>query len=180
VATDYRDRTSELSPSLDGFAVTDIVAFGEDHAGEMYIVDQGTGSNGELFRIVPRATATVRNAGTNPAAFAASTIELGGTFTASVDTNLAGQSLSVLFAFNQSASFVLAAGQTLLAIDNGAGELFSGAGLGPVSSAGGIDSYSLPIPSNTVLCSIEVYSQAILFGAPPFELSNANDLVIGY
>lgn len=42
------DRTAQLSPSLNGFAINSITSFGEDNAGEMYIVDQG----GEIFKIV--------------------------------------------------------------------------------------------------------------------------------
>lgn len=49
--TNFTDRTSELSPSAGGFVVDQIVSFGEDAAGEMYVVDQGSGTSGQIFRI---------------------------------------------------------------------------------------------------------------------------------
>ena len=51
VATAYTDRTGELTPSIDAFTVNEVVSFGEDDRGEMYIVDQGMGTNGQIFRI---------------------------------------------------------------------------------------------------------------------------------
>ncbi len=45
--TDFRDRTSELDPP--SYSINDIVSFGEDAAGNLYIVDHG----GEIFRVVP-------------------------------------------------------------------------------------------------------------------------------
>jgi len=49
VATEFTDRTSPLSPSQDGFQITGITSFGEDAAGELYIV-----ATGGVFAIVPR------------------------------------------------------------------------------------------------------------------------------
>ncbi|MGA0287616.1 MAG: PQQ-dependent sugar dehydrogenase, partial [Phycisphaerales bacterium] len=49
---DFQLRTSELSPSLEGITVNQIVSFGEDATGEMYIVDQGSGSSGQIFRVI--------------------------------------------------------------------------------------------------------------------------------
>ena len=46
-------RIAELSPSSDGFPIDDISSFGEDARGEVYIVDQGGGFNGQVFKIVP-------------------------------------------------------------------------------------------------------------------------------
>src|SRR5262249_46992269 len=49
--------TSQLSPSLDGFAVGNPTSFGEDARGEVYIADRGglggTAGQGEVFKIVP-------------------------------------------------------------------------------------------------------------------------------
>jgi hypothetical protein len=49
--------TSQLSPSIDGFAIGAISSFGEDARGEMYIADRGglggTAGAGEVFKIVP-------------------------------------------------------------------------------------------------------------------------------
>lgn len=124
------------------------------------------------------AEAVSRNGGANPLSYTATPIEIGGAWTASVDNNLPGELLSALFAFDTSFSLTLAGGQTLLAIDSGAGELFTGGGLSPSSSAGGIDSYSLSVPSSTALCGIQLFTQAIQFGSPPFTLSNAMDFYI--
>ena len=51
--SNFVERTSELSPSSDGFIINQISAFGEDARGELYIVDQGNGSSGQVFRIIP-------------------------------------------------------------------------------------------------------------------------------
>ena len=53
----FNSRTADLSPSIEGFAVNEIVSFGEDAAGELYIVDQGVESNeGRIFKIIATAT----------------------------------------------------------------------------------------------------------------------------
>lgn len=44
-------RTAELDDNSQG--IDSIAGFAEDARGEMYIVDRGTGTNGELFKIVP-------------------------------------------------------------------------------------------------------------------------------
>ena len=49
----FVSRYSELSPSSDGFVINQISAFGEDARGELYIIDQGNGSSGQVFRIIP-------------------------------------------------------------------------------------------------------------------------------
>lgn len=128
------------------------------------------------YRRAPKAVS--RNGGTNPASYTASPIEIGTTWNATVNNNTAGQLVSALFAFDSAFSLLLAGGQTLLAIDLGSGELFTGGGLSPTSSAGGIDSYSLSVPSSTSLCGLQLFSQAIQFGSPPFDLSNAVDFYI--
>ena len=46
-------RIAELSPSSDGFSINQISSFGEDARGELYIVDQGSGISGQVFKIVP-------------------------------------------------------------------------------------------------------------------------------
>ena len=50
--TEFVDRTTELSPSSDGFAVSSIASFGEDARGELYIVDRAGTTTGEVFRII--------------------------------------------------------------------------------------------------------------------------------
>ena len=50
--TDFQDRTAELDPG-GGQVIADIAAIGEDGFGELYIVDRGSGSNGEVYKILP-------------------------------------------------------------------------------------------------------------------------------
>jgi glucose/arabinose dehydrogenase len=50
----FIEHTAKLTTSLDGHAVEDIASFGEDALGELYIVDRGTATTGEVFKIVPR------------------------------------------------------------------------------------------------------------------------------
>lgn len=50
---DFTSRIAELSPSSDGFFINQISSFGEDAKGELYIVDQGSGISGQVFKIVP-------------------------------------------------------------------------------------------------------------------------------
>lgn len=57
-ATDLTDRTAELAP--DGATIDTIVSFGQDAAGEMYIVDL----NGEVFKILARCPADINGDGT--------------------------------------------------------------------------------------------------------------------
>ncbi len=45
------NRTSELA--VPGFSIGSVVSFAEDNEGELYIIDQGSGTNGEIFKIVP-------------------------------------------------------------------------------------------------------------------------------
>ncbi len=52
--TEFTNRNPELTPSIEGFAVNQIVSFGEDARGEQYIVDQGGGgTSGQVFKIIP-------------------------------------------------------------------------------------------------------------------------------
>ena len=58
--------------------------------------------------------------------------------------------------------------------------MLTGGGLSPSSSNEGIDTYILSVPNDTSLCGVELYAQAIHFGTPPFVLSNAQDVTVGY
>jgi hypothetical protein len=52
--TEFTLRNSQVSPSIDGFTVSQISSFGEDANGELYIVRQGSSANtGQIFKIVP-------------------------------------------------------------------------------------------------------------------------------
>ncbi|MBK8232163.1 MAG: PQQ-dependent sugar dehydrogenase [Candidatus Eisenbacteria bacterium] len=50
--TEFTDRTTELAPG-GGLSIGSIGSYGEDGFGELYICDRGTGSNGEVFKIIP-------------------------------------------------------------------------------------------------------------------------------
>ncbi|MFO0827302.1 MAG: PQQ-dependent sugar dehydrogenase [Phycisphaerales bacterium] len=49
----FTDRLSQITPSVDGFVCNQIAAFGEDANGEMYIVDHGSTTGGQIFKIIP-------------------------------------------------------------------------------------------------------------------------------
>ncbi|MSR41334.1 MAG: hypothetical protein EXS10_05455 [Phycisphaerales bacterium] len=52
--TEHTVRNTELGTSVDGFVVNQIVAFGEDVEGEIYVVDHGSGAGtGQIFKIIP-------------------------------------------------------------------------------------------------------------------------------
>ena len=56
VKSAFQLRNSSITPSVDGFTVNQIVSFGEDSNGEVYVVDQGSGttsSPGQIFKIIP-------------------------------------------------------------------------------------------------------------------------------
>jgi glucose/arabinose dehydrogenase len=56
VATGFTDLNSQLSPSAGGFTFSAVTSFGEDARGEMYFVDQGSGTDGQVFKIVTQAS----------------------------------------------------------------------------------------------------------------------------
>ncbi|MDZ4753456.1 MAG: PQQ-dependent sugar dehydrogenase [Phycisphaerae bacterium] len=51
--TEFTVRNSQITPSIDGFVVNQIASFGEDANGEMYIVDHGSTTTGQIFKIIP-------------------------------------------------------------------------------------------------------------------------------
>ncbi|MDZ4829348.1 MAG: PQQ-dependent sugar dehydrogenase [Phycisphaerae bacterium] len=53
--TDFTDRLPQITPSIDGFVVNQIASFGEDAKGEVYIVDHGSATTGQIFKIIPAA-----------------------------------------------------------------------------------------------------------------------------
>ena len=58
VATEVVDRTAELAPG-GGLALGAVAGFGEDGFGELYVVDRGSGTNGEVYKIVAAATEVI-------------------------------------------------------------------------------------------------------------------------
>ena len=54
--TNFADRTGQLSPSIEGATVNQVSSFGEDGRGELYIVDQGSGFDGQIFKIISATT----------------------------------------------------------------------------------------------------------------------------
>ena len=132
------------------------------------------------LQVCDAASVATRTGGSNPVSYSAAPILIGGMFSATVDNGLASQLTSALFAFDSPFVFTLGGGQTLLALDlGGSGELFTGAGLFPSSSAAGVDTFSLPFASDPANCGVVYYTQAIQFGNPPFVLSNSQDITIG-
>lgn len=161
-----------------GFAIQAWVD-GRSDAGDVYVQNvQVDGSLGSL--VCSPADAAARNAGANPAVFAVQNPPiLGDTLLATVDVAAAGQAASLLFAFDTAFELTLAGGQVLLCLDlGGSGELLTGSGLLPVAS-GAVDSYQGAVPLDLSLCGYALCTQAILFGSPPYELSNAQDLTVG-
>lgn len=58
MATEFQERTADLNPPDAGGAVNQVSSFGQDAAGEMYIVDRGSGNSstgGQIFKIVAEA-----------------------------------------------------------------------------------------------------------------------------
>ena len=54
--TEFTLRNTQFTPSLEGTVVNQIVSFGEDSKGELYVVDQGSlAGQGQIFKIVSTA-----------------------------------------------------------------------------------------------------------------------------
>ena len=50
--SNFTNRRSQMSPSIEGFTVNQISSVGEDSVGNLYIVDQGSGSDGQVFKMI--------------------------------------------------------------------------------------------------------------------------------
>jgi glucose/arabinose dehydrogenase len=64
--TEFTDRTAELDPG-GGLQIQDVAGFGEDGLGELYIVDRGTGTDGEIYQLIAPGTGIQDGAGGGPA-----------------------------------------------------------------------------------------------------------------
>ncbi|MEW6071342.1 MAG: choice-of-anchor J domain-containing protein [Planctomycetota bacterium] len=127
----------------------------------------------------PPASATSRNAGTNPASHTAVTLPvLGATYTATVDLGgTTGHNLAWLVGYSTPITLPLGGGQTLLAnVADPNGELL----LQPFL-AGPVATYNLPVPVDVAFAGVAASTQALhIGGVQPWALSNAQDLVLGY
>ncbi len=63
--TEFTNRTAELAPG-GGLSISQITSFGEDAAGEIYICDRGTGTGGEVFKIVVNCAGASESITTQP------------------------------------------------------------------------------------------------------------------
>ncbi|MDM7917282.1 MAG: PQQ-dependent sugar dehydrogenase, partial [Candidatus Eisenbacteria bacterium] len=63
--TEVTERTAELAPG-GGQSIGSISAFAEDSAGEMYIVDRGSGTDGEVYKIVADTAGAFDHAASSP------------------------------------------------------------------------------------------------------------------
>ncbi len=55
--SEFTDRTAQLAPG-GGLSIQSISGFGEDGFGELYVVDRGTSTTGEVYKILPEVSAT--------------------------------------------------------------------------------------------------------------------------
>ena len=117
------------------------------------------------------ATATFRNAGSNPASLTCIAPVLGASWSGTVDLSTTGHSSAYLYALAVQTTTTLPQGQVLL----GSGKI---ARFGPVP--GPLASFSFAVPISAALCGVHLTTQALHFGSvSPFATSNAMDLVIG-
>jgi hypothetical protein len=103
---------------------------------------------------------------------------MGQTFTARILFGGTGQTQSMLFGYRLPADIVLGGGQHLLCADDGGGEVFTGEGLLPFDTFLS-HRYEVTLPADLALCGFDFCTQGILFGNPPFVLTNARDFTVG-
>ncbi len=132
-----------------------------------------------IVEVVASASATIRNAGSNPASYTAATLPvLGTTYTGVV--NLAGttwHTYAFLAAYFTPWTFTMTGGQTILLNPGDPnGEL-----LGLPAAIGPIATFDLHVPADIALAGLNVFTQALhIGGVQPWALSNAQDLILGY
>jgi len=159
---------------LDGNGTPEIVvgAYGDDDDA----VDSGAAYILFLEPCAVPASATLRNAGTNPQSYTAAPPVMGELWTATVDLSTTGHSLAIIVGFDTPFQIMLGGGQTLLIVD----AFNSGEFLGLPFQAGPTATFQLDIPLITAFCGFPLYTQAAhIGGVSPFALSNAMDLVVG-
>jgi len=117
------------------------------------------------------ASATLRNAGPNPASLETELPVIGSAWTTSVNVATSGHDFAILFAADTPLDLTLAGGQHLLC---GGAILFTLVQPGPQAV------FTMMLPNNVALCGRAGCLQAVHFGGTtPFALSNAADLVLG-
>lgn len=122
------------------------------------------------------ASATTRNAGSNPQSLFTVPPILGNSWTTTVLPNSTGHSLAVLMGYLNPAQIPLPNGSIALVDFN---DPF-GPALAFDSQAGPFAIFTATVPTNPALCGLQLSIQAAHFGgAAGFALSNASDLVIG-
>ena len=127
-----------------------------------------------VFTVCTPASATLRNGLgindldlTNP-----STPALGSTWSVDLDCTGHMADMAILYITNQpSSGLTLPLGEILIT-----GNLLLKE---TILHAGGIVTFSIPIPPNPSLCGTQGFSQGLIFGGPGAELSNAVDVVLG-
>lgn len=140
------------------------------------LVSAGIGTNVRALRSSCNtgAAAVARNAGANPASYAAELPVLGSTWSASVDLTTTGHNLAVLLAYDSPTDQTLPGGQHVLCANGGSGQLLHLVAAGPLAT------FSAAVPNDAALCGVTLCSQAVHFGGvQPFALSNAIDLTVG-
>ena len=162
----FGSEVSTLGADLDGNGVDELVAAGD---GSVWIL---------FLEPPPIASATFRNAGSNPATFTAGTPAVGFDLRLEVDALATGHLFALPFAFDTPVEITLGGGQVLLALDlGGEGELLQL----PGPLLGVQPAIDLALPNLPDLWGLEAAAQAVVFGGgQPFALTNAIDLVFGY
>jgi hypothetical protein len=142
------------------------------------VQDAGIVDMGYHYAIL-MASATFRNAGSNPASYDAVTLPvLGTTYSGEVDlAGTTGHSLALLVGYSTPLTLPLPGGQTLLVnVTDPNGEL-----LRQTPLAGPVATFDIPVPSDVMLAGFEAFTQALhIGGGQPFVLSNAQDLALGF
>lgn len=144
-------------------------ALGEDGT----LVVAGINTNIRAYRSSCQtpATATVRNAFTNPVSLSSTLPILGSNWTATVDLAQTGHATAILVARTGPTTVPLAGGQTVLCAGT---KLYSASAAGPEAV------FTSAIPNDLALCGFTLCVQAAHLGSvSPFSLSNALDLVVG-
>lgn len=183
----FEDRTAQLDPGA-GHAISSVVAFGEDDAGELYVVSYGPG---KVFRIVP-------DPGSIPGILPYGESTPGCSGSQSLTVNGMAYVGNEDFAFRLTNAPPSSVGLGLVTDSPdfpgsdpfGIGvalhvDLFLALGvvmLDVVSDPNGIGFAPVPIPSGAALSGVTVYAQTLSVwtqcALPPFGLSASNGLAI--